>query len=46
VRLDAAVARAADVVLGSGVGADELDAELTDVVDELGALRSALDEVQ
>lgn len=45
VRLDAAVARAAEVALGSGVGADELDAELTGVVDELGALRSALDEV-
>jgi len=46
VRLDAAVARAAEVALGTGAGADELDAELTDVVDELGALRSALDEVQ
>lgn len=45
VRLDAAVARAAEVVLGAGAGADELDAELTAVVDELGALRSALDEV-
>ena len=45
VRLDGAVARAAEVALASGAGADELDAELADVVDELGALRSALDEV-
>ena len=45
VRLDGAVDRAAEVALASGAGADELDAELTDVVDELGALRSALDEV-
>ncbi|HEY8547908.1 MAG TPA: hypothetical protein VIL36_22775 [Acidimicrobiales bacterium] len=45
VRLDAAVARAAEVALGAGTGADELDAELGDMVEELGALRSALDEV-
>ena len=45
VRLDGAVARAAEVALAAGAGADELDAELTTVVDELGALRTALDEV-
>jgi hypothetical protein len=46
VRLAAAVARAAEVALASGTGADELDAELAGVVDDLGALRSALDEVR
>jgi hypothetical protein len=48
-RLGAAVAHAAEVALdlpGTGAGdADALDAELEGVVDELGALRSALDEL-
>lgn len=46
VRLGGAVARAAEVAMASGAGADELDAELAAVVDELGALGSALDEVR
>lgn len=47
VRLGAAVARAAEVALtsGTGTGTDELDAELAQVVDDLGALRAGLDEV-
>jgi hypothetical protein len=45
VRLGGAVARAAEVALASGAGADELDAELVAVVDDLGALRAGLDEV-
>ncbi|MGH9212191.1 MAG: hypothetical protein ACRD2C_16130 [Acidimicrobiales bacterium] len=45
VRLGAAVARAAEVALGSGSVADDLDAELAGVVDDLGALRAGLDEV-
>jgi transposase len=48
-RLGAAVAHAAEVALelpGTGPGAaDALDTELAGVVDELGALRSALDEL-
>jgi hypothetical protein len=48
-RLGAAVAQAAEVALDIGgtgpAGADALDAELTGVVDELGALRSALDDL-
>ena len=46
-RLGAAVAQAAEVALGiSGpAAADALDTELAGVVDELAALRSALDEV-
>jgi hypothetical protein len=43
VRISGTVARAAEVALGSATGADELDAELRSVVDELTALRSALD---
>jgi hypothetical protein len=45
VRLAAAVARAAEVALAAGSGADELDAELTAVIDELGALRAGLHEL-
>jgi hypothetical protein len=45
VRMGGAVARAAEVALASGAGADELDAELAAVVDDLGALRAGLDEV-
>jgi hypothetical protein len=46
-RLGAAVAHAAEVALGTSgpAVADELDAELAGVVDDLAALRSALDEV-
>jgi hypothetical protein len=44
-RLSAAVARAAEVALGGGAGADDVGAELDGVVDELSALRAALDEV-
>lgn len=44
-RLSAAVARAAEVALGGGTGAEAVGVELDGVVEELGALRSALDEV-
>jgi hypothetical protein len=44
-RLSAAVARAAEVALGGGTGAEEVGAELDGVVSELTALRTALDEV-
>jgi hypothetical protein len=44
-RLSAAVARAAEVALGGGTGADDVGAELDGVVEELTALRSALDDV-
>lgn len=44
-RLSAAVARAAEVALGGGTGADEVGAELDGVVEELTTLRTALDEV-
>jgi hypothetical protein len=46
-RLGAAVAQAAEVALdvAGPSAADALDAELAGVVDELGALRSALDEL-
>jgi hypothetical protein len=43
VRLGALVARAAEVALAAGAGADELDGELATLVDELGALRAGLD---
>lgn len=43
VRVGGTVARAAEVALASGAGADDLDAELRAVVDELGTLRTALD---
>jgi hypothetical protein len=42
-RLGAAVARAAEVALTAGEGADVLGAELEAVVGELGALRDALE---
>jgi hypothetical protein len=45
VRLGAAVARAAEVALAAGAGADELDDDLARLVDDLGALRAGLDEV-
>jgi hypothetical protein len=45
VRLDGLVARGAEVVLGAGAGLDQLDAELSSVVSELGALRAGLDEL-
>jgi hypothetical protein len=46
-RLGAAVAQAAEVALdvAGPSAADALDAELAGVVDELAALRSALDEL-
>ncbi|HEY8545603.1 MAG TPA: hypothetical protein VIL36_11170 [Acidimicrobiales bacterium] len=44
-RLTAAVARAAEVALGGGTGAETVSAELDGVVDELTTLRAALDEV-
>jgi hypothetical protein len=45
-RLGAAVAGAAEVALGaSGTGADDLGAALDGVVDELDALRRALDDL-
>jgi hypothetical protein len=44
-RLGGAVARAAEVALAAGAGADELDAELAAVVSDLGALRAGLDEL-
>jgi hypothetical protein len=45
-RLGAAVAHAAEVALGTdSAAAGALDAELVAVVDELGALRAALDEL-
>lgn len=44
-RLGGAVARAAEVALAAGEGPDDLDAELAEVVAELGALRAGLDEV-
>ncbi len=43
VRMGALVARAAEVALAAGAGADELDGELASLVEELGALRSGLD---
>ena len=42
-RLGAVVARGAEVALAAGAGSDALGAELTSVVDELGALRSSLE---
>jgi hypothetical protein len=45
-RLGGAVARAAEVALAAGAGADELDAELAAVVSDLGALRAGLDELR
>lgn len=39
------MARAAEVALAAGVGADELDADLARLVDDLGALRLGLDGV-
>jgi len=45
VRLGGAVARAAEVALAAGAGADELDADLARLVDDLGALRAGLDAV-
>lgn len=46
VRLGAAVARAAEVAVGGAAGtADDVSAELDGVVDELTALRAALDEL-
>jgi len=45
VRLGGAVARAAEVVLAAGAGADELDADLARLVDDLDALRAGLAEV-
>jgi hypothetical protein len=45
VRLGGAVARAAEVALAAGAGADELDADLAGLVDDLGALRAGLDAV-
>jgi hypothetical protein len=44
-RLGGAVARAAEVALAAGAGADALDAELAAVVADLGALRAGLDEL-
>ena len=44
-RLSAAVARVAEVALVGGTGADEVGAELDTVVEELAALRTALDEL-
>jgi hypothetical protein len=44
-RLGGIVARAAEVALAAGAGADALDAELSGVVGELDALRRALDEL-
>ena len=44
-RLSAAVARGAEVAMSGGTGAEAVGAELAGVVDELTALRSALDEV-
>jgi hypothetical protein len=44
-RLGGVVARAAEVALAAGAGADELDAELGAVVSDLGALRAGLDTV-
>jgi hypothetical protein len=46
VRLGGAVARAAEVALASGAGAEQLDADLAAVVDDLGALRAGLDAVR
>jgi hypothetical protein len=45
VRLGGAVARAAEVALAAGAGADELDADLARLVDDLDALRAGLAEV-
>jgi hypothetical protein len=45
-RLGGIVARAAEVALATGSGVDDLDAELSGVVSELGALRTALDELR
>lgn len=42
-RLGGVVARAAEVALSAGDGADQLDAELSAVVSDLGALRAGLD---
>jgi hypothetical protein len=44
-RLSAAVARVAEVALVGGTGADEVGAELETVVDEMTALRTALDDL-
>ena len=44
-RLGGIVARAAEVALAAGSGVNDLDAELSGVVHELGALRTALDEL-
>jgi hypothetical protein len=46
VRLGGAVAQAAEVALAAGTGADELDGELTRLVDDLAALRAGLDAVR
>jgi hypothetical protein len=45
VRLDAAVARAAEVALGGGAGAADVGADLDSLLQELASLRSALDEL-
>jgi hypothetical protein len=44
-RLSAAVARVAEVALLGGTGADEVGAELENVVEELTTLRTALDDL-
>jgi hypothetical protein len=44
-RLGGVVARAAEVAVAAGAGADDLDAELGEVVAELGALRVGLDDL-
>jgi hypothetical protein len=44
-RLSAAVARVAEVALVGGTGTDEVGAELETVVEELTALRTALDDL-
>jgi hypothetical protein len=46
VRLGGAIAQAAEVALAAGAGADELDGELSLLVDDLAALRAGLDAVR